>query len=399
MIINMFNHAVRLLILCVMLFSSTVFADVKIVAMVNDDLISNLDLEKRVAINKFFYKVDGSTAAEIALDALIDESIWRQEAKKLKITVTERDILEAVKQFLVMKNLGNIDFKSYVETQGLDYKMFMQHMKSKLLWNKILMLKVIPYIIISEKEIRDNRDCTVTNGIDTSVHIQEIIVPASVSDNESIIDSIMSDLQNGVSVESIQANKKDVLVEEASINVKNIDVDLANKLLNVKVGDMIGPIKNQHGSFIIKLLHRADINREFASSSVNLKQIHLNVEEGKKYSSQISQLKTKATCENFNNIAKEFGLPEPFSFVMKVKDLSVKMQNMLQSCDVGKIVEVTDNNVVDVIMLCSVTKGKADDVIDNADFIKQRLYMEKLAMQSEYLLSSLKKNALIEKYN
>ncbi|ABD45164.1 surA domain protein [Ehrlichia chaffeensis str. Arkansas] len=395
----MFNHAVRLLVLFIILYSSNVFASVKIVAMVNDELISNLDLEKRIAINKFFYKVEGNTAEEIALNALIDESIWRQEARKLKVTVTERDLLEAIKQFLVIKNLGNIDLKSYVEAQGLDYKLFVQHMKSKLLWNKILMLKIAPYIIISDKEVQDSRDNMVGNGLDISVHIQEVMLPASMNDNESIISSIISELQSGVSVETIKANRKDVLFEEASVNVKNIDANLANKLLNAKIGDVIGPMKSEYGTLIIKLIHRSDINKEFANSNVDLRQMHLNIEQGKEYLDQISILKTKATCENFNSVAKELGLPEPLSFVIKVKDLSVKIQNVLQSCDVGKVVEVTDNNVVDVIMLCNVTKGKADDVVDNADFIKQRLYMEKLSMQSEYLLSTLKKNALIEKYN
>lgn len=396
MIIHMLNHTVRLLILFVILYSSNVFADIKIVAVVNDELISNLDLEKRVAINKFFYKVEGNAVKEIALNALIDESIWRQEAKKLKITVTEKDFLEAVKQFLVIKNLGNVDLKSYIEAQGLDYKLFVQHMKSKLLWNKILMLKVAPYIIISDKEVQDNRD-HITNGVDVSVHIQEIILPASINDN--IISDIISDLQNGVSTEVIKANNKDVLFEEASINVKNINADLANKLIQASVGDVVGPIKNEYGSLIVKLLHRSSINMEFANSNVDLKQVHLDAEQGKRYLEQIRVLKTKATCENFSYVVRELKLPEPLDFVVKVKDLSVKMQNVLQSCDVGKIVEVDDGQVVDIIMLCNITKGKADDDIGNTDFIKQRLYMEKLSMQSEYLLSSLKSNALIEKYN
>ena len=396
MIIHMLNYTVRLLILFVVLYSSNAFANIKVVAVVNDELISNLDLEKRVAINKFFYKVESNVAEEVALNALIDESIWRQEAKKLKITVTERDFLEAVKQFLVMKNLGNIDLKSYIETQGLDYKLFVQHMKSKLLWNKILMLKVAPYIIISDKEVQDNRDY-ITNGVDVSVHVQEVMLPASMNDNT--INNVISDLQNGVSTGVIKANNKDVLFEEASINVRNINADLANKLIQANIGDIIGPIKNEYGSLIIKLLHKSSINREFANSNVDLRQVHLNVEQGKRYLDQIRILKTKATCENFSDVVKDLELPEPLAFVVKVKDLSVKMQNVLQSCDVGKIVEVDDNQIIDVIMLCDITKSKADDDIGEADFIKQRLYMEKLSMQSEYLLSNLRNNALIEKYN
>ena len=395
----MLNHTMRLFVLFVILYCGNVFADVKIVAMVNDELISSLDVEKRLDMNKLFYKIDGATAEEIALNSLIDESIWRQEAKKLKLTVAEQEVMEAVKQFLIMKNLGNVDFKSYVEKQGLDYTLCIQHLKSKLLWNKILMLKVIPYIIISDKEVQDSNDSTMSaNGIDTFLHIQEIILPVGVG-NETLINTIISNLQSGISIEDIKKNKEGLLFEEASINVKNIDVNLANKLLSSKVGDVIGPINNEYGDLIIKLLHRSDISREFSASDVDLRQIHLNGDQARKYSDQVNSLKTKATCENFSNIAKELELPDPLVFIAKVKDLSVKMQNVLQSCDVGKIVEITDNNIVDIIMLCNIKKGKANDIIDDVNFIKQRLYMEKLAIQSEYLLSNLKKSFLIERYN
>ena len=395
----MFNHTIRLFVLFVILYCCDVFADVKILAMVNDELISSLDVEKRIDINKFFYKVDGTIAEEVALNSLIDESIWRQEAKKLKLTVDEQDLVESVKQFLIMKNLGNVDFKSYVEKQGLDYTLCIEHLKSKLLWNKILMLKVIPYIIISDKEVQDSNDSTMSvNGIDTFLHIQEVILPVGMG-NETVINTIISDLQNGMNIEDIKKGKEGLLFEEANINVKNINVSLASKLLGAKVGDIIGPIKNEYGDLIIKLLHRSDISREFSASDVDLRQIHLNADQAKKYSDQINLVKTRATCKDFGDIAKELKLPDPLIFVAKVKDLSVKMQNVLQSADVGKIVEVTDNNIVDVIMLCDVKKGKANDIIDDVNFIKQRLYMEKLGMQSEYLLSNLRKSFLIEKYN
>ena len=395
----MLNHIIRLFLLFSILYCGNVFADVKIVAMVNDELISSLDVEKRADINKFFYKINGPIAKEIALNSLIDESIWRQEAKKLKLTVNEQEVAEAIKQFLIMKNLGNVDFKSYVEKHGLDYTLCVQHLKSKLFWNKILLLKVIPYIMISDKEIQDNNDRTMSaNGMDTSLHIQEIILPTGVG-NEKLINTVISSLQSGAGIESIRKDIEGMLVEEANINVKNIDVNLANKLLSAKVGDIIGPIKNEYGDLIIKLLHRSDISREFSTSNVDLRQIHLDASQIKKYSSKIDLLKTKATCENFSSVAKELDLPNPLVFIAKVKDLSVKMQNVLQSSDIGKIVEVTDNNIVNIVMLCDVKKGKANGIIDDVDFVKQRLYMEKLAVQSEYLLSNLRKSFLIERYS
>ncbi|MGN7618727.1 MAG: SurA N-terminal domain-containing protein [Ehrlichia sp.] len=395
----MLRHTIVLFFLFVVLYCGNVFADVKIVAMVNDELISSLDLERRVDINKFFYKVDGSTAKEIALNSLIDESVWRQEAKRLKLTVDEQEVVEFVKQFSIMKNLGNIDFKGYVAKQGLDYALCIQHFTSKLLWNKILMLKVIPYIIVSDKEVQDSNDSTISgNGLDTSLHIQEVIIPSDVG-NETVISTVVDNLQSGMSIEDIRKNIPGVVFEEASINAKSVDADLGNRLLGAKVGDVIGPIKNEYGNLVIRLLHRSDISREFSSSSVDLRQIHLVADQLRKYSSQVGLLKARATCENFSDIAKELGLPNPSIFVAKVKDLSVKMQNVLQLCDVGKIVEVTDSNVIDIIMLCNVKKGKATDVIGDVNFIRQRLYMEKLAIQSEYFLSSLKKGFLIERYN
>ncbi|WP_243502809.1 SurA N-terminal domain-containing protein [Ehrlichia ruminantium] len=404
MIIHMRNRTIGLFLLIFAFYCSNAFANVKMVAMVNGELISSLDLERYIAISKFFYHVDSDVAKDIALDSLIDEYIWKQEAEKLKVVVSEQEILDAVNQLFVMKGSNhkenhNNDFKSYTEQQGLDYDMLIQHVKSKLLWNKILMLKVVPYISVSNKEILDSQDTMLSpNGLSIFVHIQEIVLPIGLSDNN--VTDVIRSLHDGISIDNIKKRVEGLLFEETSINLKDIDIVLANQLLNAKVNDVIGPIKTEYGNLIIKLLNRFEINREFANSSVNLQQMYLDVQESKKYVDQISLLKTKAKCENFQNIAAELGLPKPLSFVAKVKDLSVKIQSNLQSLDMGSIVEVTNNDAVNIIMLCNVTKGKADDTsVSDVNMIKQKLYMEKLTMQSEYLLSTLKKSSLIEKYN
>ncbi|QGR03003.1 peptidylprolyl isomerase [Ehrlichia ruminantium] len=398
------NHTIGLFFLLLIFYCTNAFANVKIVATVNGELISSLDLEKRVAINKFFYNLSDDTSEKVALDSLIDEYIWKQEAEKLKITVSEQEVLAAVNQLFVMrgsnhKGNNSNDFKSYVEQQGLDYDMLIQHIKSKLMWNKILMLKVVPYINVSNKEIVDSQESILSpNGLDIFAHIQEVVLPVNMNDDH-VTNNVINDLRDGVNIENIKNRVKGSLFEEISVNVQDIDVVLANQLLNAKVGDVIGPVKTEYGNLIIKLLDKFEIGKEFANSDVDLWQIYLGAQESKKYFDQVSVLKTKAKCENFHNLAVELGLPAPSSFVTKVKDLSVKIQNKLQSLNVGGIVEVPNGDAVNIIMLCNVTKGKAGDSVSDINMIKQKLYMEKLEMQSEYLLSTMKKNSLIEKYN
>ena len=135
MIIHMRNHTIGLFFFVFVFYCTNAFAHVKMVAMVNGELISSLDLERRVAINKFFYHINGDIAEETALDSMIDEYIWRQEAEKLKITVSEQEILTVISQMFVMvgsnhKENYRHDFKSYAEQQGLDYDMLVQHVKS-----------------------------------------------------------------------------------------------------------------------------------------------------------------------------------------------------------------------------------------------------------------------------
>ena len=268
------------------------------------------------------------------------------------------------------------------------------------MWNKILMLKVVPYISISNKEVIDNQDSILSpSRLNIFLHIQEVVFPVGVG-SDNIIKDIISNLHDGVSVEDVKKRVKGLLFEEISVNVKDIDVVLANQLLNAKIGDVIGPIKTEYGSLVIKLLNRFEINNEFANSNVDLRQVYLDIQGTKKYADQIALLKTRAKCENFQDIAAELGLPSPSSFSTKVKDLSVKIQSKLQSIDIGSVIEIASDDVVNVIMLCNITKGNPDDPsVSDTNMIKQKLYVEKVEMQSEYLLSSMKKNALIEKYN
>lgn len=170
-----------LVIACCLVLLATIAVDCtaeiidKVVAQVNDDVITLSELEEEGG--PLFDKVrreapadERSEALEQVRDqvltALINRRLIAQEAAKQDISVTEQEVDEAFNQVLAANGFSREEFLEQLEQSGIGEQTYRRNLKSQLLQNKLLMRDVRSKILITDEMVLDYYNEEYTKSVD-----------------------------------------------------------------------------------------------------------------------------------------------------------------------------------------------------------------------------------------
>lgn len=134
----------------------------RIVAVVNNDVITFLDLEKRMApiMRKIAENPKMSDKAAVigemrrsVLDNMVDNVLLRQEARRLAIEVTGEDIQRAVDDVLAQNHIVLDDLKEELKRRGATMEEYRDELNLQLLKGKIVAKEIRPKITVRNEEI------------------------------------------------------------------------------------------------------------------------------------------------------------------------------------------------------------------------------------------------------
>lgn len=123
----------------------------KIIASVNNNIITNIDLEKEIKIINILYKQSflGNDKYKIALDNLINDTIKLEEINKTNLLVDEKIINENFQKILIELNKDKVDISKHLQ------KKIYEKIKVDYMWNFYISKKYSSKISINMNEIDD----------------------------------------------------------------------------------------------------------------------------------------------------------------------------------------------------------------------------------------------------
>lgn len=149
-----------LIILTFFFFNKISFADIKIVATVNNEIITNHDLDKESnylkILNPNFSQLKDNQKLRLAKSYLIDQFIKKKEIEKFNITeINELPINNYLKDLYLRLGLNNEkEFKSLLEkNQNYSLSEIKEKIKLELLWNDLIYRRYNDQVKIDKKEI------------------------------------------------------------------------------------------------------------------------------------------------------------------------------------------------------------------------------------------------------
>ena len=140
----------------------------RVVARVNDDAITDFDLNQRVL---FAIRTTGlqdspelrqRMAAQI-LRQMIDERLQIQAAKRLGLKPTDSEMQQRFNDIERAAGLSRGQFRQYLQSVGVPFDIATQQIEAQIAWGKIVRRKVRPQVDVSEAEIDDALNRMKTN--------------------------------------------------------------------------------------------------------------------------------------------------------------------------------------------------------------------------------------------
>ena len=172
----------------------------RVIAVVNGDMITARELDKAVAPEIAFKKLDPDSPGDAAqiealkrqtLEAMINQKILMQEAQKRNISVSDDMVDQEMERFIADSQLSRDEFQRQLAQQGLSLDVMRDRLRANIITQQLIGRMVINKVVVTDEEIAAYYREHMLDLPTGQVHIALIIYPAD-QDAESWADRIVS---------------------------------------------------------------------------------------------------------------------------------------------------------------------------------------------------------------
>ena len=135
-------------------------SEVKIVMKINNEIITNIDVENEykylIALNKSLSNLNKETVLELAKNSLQKEIIKKIELEKIYELNQKNDSVD----LMISQIYGDLglnsekEFKDYLKNFGLNFKEIYKKIEIETVWNQMIYVKYKEKIIINEEILK-----------------------------------------------------------------------------------------------------------------------------------------------------------------------------------------------------------------------------------------------------
>jgi peptidyl-prolyl cis-trans isomerase SurA len=174
----------------------------RIVAVVNDDVVTLREVEKYVAVEK---KSRYSSMNEYTrnlelrekLDMFIETLLINQQAKKFKVEVADKEVEEAIANIRKQNIISDSELRSQLKRENIDYKEFTEGIKRTILRNKVQARAVAQDVATDDKSLRAYYDTHTKDYTPEEYRMQHIFVSAQTKDADAVAEAALAQLDRG----------------------------------------------------------------------------------------------------------------------------------------------------------------------------------------------------------
>ena len=243
-------------------------AEQGIVAVVNEDAISNKDLTDRVrlvmASSGLPNRADiRQKVTSQVLNTLIDEQIMLQEAKSLNVDISQDDIESGFATLAQQNNMSADQFRAMIKRGGLEVSTLYRQIEAQLSWAKVVQRRLRPRVVITERDI-DSKIDLISNNIGKSEYLAaEIFLPVNDKSGEGksqqLAQRLVSEIRNSNASFFKLAQQFSASAGSAQggdlgwLQEGQMDPDIQKALNTISKNQVTDPVRTQSGYHILLL--------------------------------------------------------------------------------------------------------------------------------------------------
>lgn len=413
------KHLILLFLLSVFTLASAGAQEAhKIAAIVNDDIVSLLEVEDRM---KLVITTTGlSNTKEVRtrllpqiVRSLVDERLQLQAARQGNIAVSKDEIAEAVGALEKQRGKEPGSLVTFLGSKGVPATTFLAQIEAQLAWNKLIGRRLAGSITITEEELGREVDRLrkEQESARQEVLLSSVLLPVDKPENEAatqqLAQKLVAELRGGAdfaAVASQLSSLKSTRTLDSWVELDVLDKALADAIRAKEGAGVLEPVRTASGYHIIKITDKrerqatADAEALFKEIVMRLrndaamKEVDVLMDIARqvaKHPGQCSQ-KTVAGIETFDDLDFTISYTRTRFSLM-----SPEILPLVQGLPVGGISEpFAAPDGIHLLMLCekiAMPSGKID-----LKKVRAQVLQEKYELEAMRYLRNLRREAFVE---
>ena len=235
--------------------------DVKIIAVVNGEMISSTDIEERAKAFVMNTRIpfNAETKKMIiakVIQSAIDEKLKLQEAERQGIEISDKEIDASIQNFEQNNKIPAGQLKSLLAKESVSMKVFREQMKSDLAWIRVIRRQLMAAGNITDKEIEESINQSAKDMMTPKYMVSEIVIK---KENAKNLGDLVANLRRDPRFELYAAQFSESPSASNGgnlgwLNKGQLAEPLDNKVLAMKEGEVSDPIQIGNEFYILKLV-------------------------------------------------------------------------------------------------------------------------------------------------
>jgi peptidyl-prolyl cis-trans isomerase SurA len=391
-------------------------AQQRIVAIVNDQVISALDFDARLRLMMSTSglpdtpEIRQRVSAQV-LRSLVDERLQAQEAGRLGVAVTDPEIAAAIQRIEQSNRMPAGQLAVALRQAGVTISSLEDQLRTAIGWQKLVQRRLRPQVEVAEEEIDETLERLQSRRGAPEFLLSEIFLPLDTPDQDDEVrltaTSLIQQMQRGTPFPAI-AQQFSRSASAASggdigwVQDGQLDTDLETAIKSLRPGEVTPPLRVAGGYYIFGVRGRRVVGgAEPDDAVVTLTQIVFparNPSEAASAEQAARTLReTARSCADLAAAAQDLRLAPPTAPQrLRVGDVNPAIRDRIRALKVGEPSDPIRAGA-QVVVLMSCTREEAPSAtLPPRDVIEDGLLRQRLDLLARRYLRDLRRQAHID---
>ena len=399
------------------LFGSSMPSVVKATAIVNGEVITQTDIDQRLALLSIANNTPIPTneldrLRQQVLSNLIDETLQIQAARNEEIEITDADVDKTVERVATNAKQTPDQMAAYLKARGSSIRSIRRQITGEIAWRRLQSKKIESTVSVGDEEVQAVIDKMNASKGAEEFRVGEIFISANSTNEEQALanaDRVFAALQQGGSFvgyarQFSEASTAAVGGDLGWVRPEQLPDVLAQAIRQMRPGTVSRPIKVQGGYSIVAVQDiRKILTADPRNAVLSLKQVTVSFPQGTSRAQAepivarfASAAQNIGGCGGAERIAGELNAEVVQSDDVKTRDLPPALQEMILQMQVGQATRPFGSieEGVRVLVLCG--RDEVDPSAPSFDQVYAQLNEERINLRSRRYLRDLRRDAIID---
>ncbi len=403
----------------ILLFAAPVAGQgiMRIAAIVNDEVISIFDLDNRVRLVVVSSGVrpdkdNQQRFVQQVLRGLIDERLRLQEAERLNIRVSQREINREIAAIAQRNNMSGEQFVNQLQRSGIDPSTMDNQIRANIAWNKLAARQLRRDVNVSQEEVDEEIERLKANLSKPQKRVQEIFIGLDSPDEEAATRSNANNLVRQAREGAEFARLARAFSQSQSatgggeigwVSVGQLRPELDQALLTLGPGQVSDPIPTFSGYYILYVAEQREGGVKPGEAKLDLVQLIADIPSNPSQAvvdsvqARLNGLRRQInSCTDSEDLAASADdLKSSSAKGIRIADMPANLRAVLENAQVGETSEpVVSTRSAVLLTVCA--RSEFGNQLPDRDTITNRIGTERIDLLARRYMRDLRREAFID---